>query len=176
MGRFDPLYNKEQRQAIVRAIVDEGCSAAEGVRRAAEGSLGTAPFDMPLSTARGLATRERTRQTKQQLRALEREEPGIAARIRDQALYILKQELTEIEERQHEGEEIDLVRVRRIARSAREIQRLSAAVEATASLRAPLAHAEPDPPSPEAQRLFAAFRARRDSGAVRADLSNDGAR
>jgi hypothetical protein len=93
MGRFDPKYSHEQRRAIVRLIVDKGYEVREAVELAAEGIDGLEPFEMPRSTAGGLAAHERHRRTRRALVQRKRKEPGHGDRLAHKVLDIVEREL-----------------------------------------------------------------------------------
>lgn len=57
---FAPKYSPQQRDAIVRAVLDDDQTVAAAVKAAAQGELGAA-FTMPLSTAYSLVADERER-------------------------------------------------------------------------------------------------------------------
>lgn len=61
MQPFTAKYTDAQREAVVRAAVDEGFSGPKIVQAAAEGRLTDGPFVIPLSTVYWLARRERVK-------------------------------------------------------------------------------------------------------------------
>ena len=63
MRHFEAKYTDTQRDAVIRAMVDEGWSGPETVRAAASGDIpGVAePFEIPLGTVYWLARHERQR-------------------------------------------------------------------------------------------------------------------
>jgi len=93
MGRYANKYSDAQRQAIVRLIVDEGYQAREAVELAAEGIGGLEPFDMPPSTAGGLAANERHRRNRRAVIERERTEPGYADRLAHKVIDIVEREV-----------------------------------------------------------------------------------
>ena len=121
VGRFDPKYTDEQRDAIARAVNDRGMSAPEAVRAAAEGLDGLEPFTMPESTARDVAGVARQQPT----------QPGAdyAAQLRsfqDRGLTLIEQEMTKAEERQKQGDlsNSDWTRLTKLTRFARALSDL----------------------------------------------------
>ena len=65
VASFAPKYTDEQREAIDRLIAQEGLTAAQAVRKAAEGVYGLEPFEMPRSTAAVISKRlKRSRERK----------------------------------------------------------------------------------------------------------------
>src|SRR4051794_5963020 len=57
---FEPRWTDAQRRGVVGAVLDDGLSVREALRRARGGQLADLPgFDMPRSTARAHIARER---------------------------------------------------------------------------------------------------------------------
>jgi hypothetical protein len=66
MGR-GPFYSDEQREAIIKAVLEDGLSARQAVEKARLGDLGIAAFEMPVSTAQGIVRHARLRGTRESL-------------------------------------------------------------------------------------------------------------
>ena len=149
MGRYDAKYSDDQREAVINAITADGLTAREAVELAAAGDLGVPAFDMAESTARGLLSRARQRQTEADVCQLERDEPGEGTKLLDRCMGVLEVEIGRIEELQRSGGELDstgLQRVRWITRSVHEIHKVRKALARDARTRqAAKAGAEPDP-------------------------------
>jgi hypothetical protein len=122
MGRYSPQYTDAQRAAVVRAVVEQGMTAAQAVEAAAAGALGIEPFKMPAATARGLASEHRMEHG-QGSRALQ--DQGAAERILDRAYSILEARIDALSEN---PAGVDLVELQRIARATREVQKLAFAL------------------------------------------------
>lgn len=156
MGRGANKYTDEQRDAIVRLIVDDGKTAQAAVDLAAAGKLPDLdPFEMPEPTARHLAGRARRRAVSTELAELDAEHPGAAEEIRTRFLAILSREVDEIEEQQDAGE-LDLERVRQVLRALHELQRTFRDLRATQPPQAKTADA---PESELMERLVTQHRA-----------------
>jgi hypothetical protein len=130
MGRFNYRYTDEQRAAIVRAINEEGLEAQHAVELAAKGQLHDRlpAFEMSASTARSLATNARQRHTRRRAVELERQKPGAVEEIVEEALRMVLDELRDEDRRRRDNGEADYVRLRRILRTARELQALLRAI------------------------------------------------
>jgi hypothetical protein len=63
MGRYDSIYSDEQREALARAVLEDGLTAREAVEKAAAGELDTPAFEIPLSTAQGIVTQAKRQGT-----------------------------------------------------------------------------------------------------------------
>lgn len=59
MGRWTPKHTDEQRQAVIRAQLEDGLSAEEAVALASTGELWPEPFEMSATQARELARQAR---------------------------------------------------------------------------------------------------------------------
>jgi hypothetical protein len=93
MGRYAPNLSNEQREAVTRAMLEDGMSAGEVVELAAAGQLGLPAFEVSESTARDLraeAERERDNGTV--------DDPGPPAdQATAQALAFAEREIARIE-------------------------------------------------------------------------------
>lgn len=99
MGRFDPKYTDEQREAIASAMIDRGMSAPEAVKAASEGLDGLEPFTVPESTARDIAGAAR-----QQRPPVPIEDYGARLRgIQERGMVLLERELTRVEKSSEQG-------------------------------------------------------------------------
>jgi hypothetical protein len=107
---------------VVRAVVEQGMTAAQAVKAAAAGALGIEPFEMPAATARGLVSEHRMEHG-QVSPALQ--DQGAAERILDRAYSILEARLDTLSE---DPGGVDLVELQRIARATREVQKLAFAL------------------------------------------------
>ncbi len=133
MGRtFDPTYSDGQRRAVAEAINDDddGLTAADVARLAAAGELAElAPFELPHSTAHEIAAKERLAM------AADRDEDNEHERLTklvDDGLTMLELQVAEIHTRQGEAngdlQAPDLTRLEKIARVAREFEKMSQAI------------------------------------------------
>jgi hypothetical protein len=87
-----------------------------------------------------MPTREERKALEEALTTLEREDRGAAGGICRLAMTMLCIELDVHYQEQRAGEEIDLIRVKRIGRTAREVQRLWDAAEANSLRRSARPH------------------------------------
>ncbi len=140
MGRGSPRYTDEQRAAVSRAIVQGGMTAEQAVAAAAKGELGIDPFDMPASTARGIAGRARMEAS-----AVGEAASPEAAAIYERGWAILECRIAALEE---DPESADMVELQRIARTARELNKLGAAI------RPPPHEPQPDEEPSDAESEF----------------------
>ena len=121
MGRYDSIYSDEQREALARAVLEDGLTAREAVEKAAAGELDTPAFDIPLSTAQGIVTQAKRQGTLTGLRdRLERSATRLVA--------IVESEAEEAEKEKQKGH-FNHVRVKRAALTAQQVQKLVASME-----------------------------------------------
>jgi hypothetical protein len=140
MGRLDPKYSSEQKQAIVHAIVDQGMTARRATELAAQGALekGLAPFKMPISTAHSF-----TRRAKHSWQAMSDRGDFHRAILHtaETQLSLLKWQVELIQKRQEESdgelEKDDISKLRLIGGSLRELGKLVEETRRGQRLRAP---------------------------------------
>jgi hypothetical protein len=131
MGRWDPTYSDAQREAVAQAINKEGVAAPEVIRRAAAGELAGLPcFELPESTARDIAAKDR-------LRAPADPDEDASERLYallEDGVGTLEREMASIKERQREGDgrlpTADLSRIGKIARSIGDLLKTERALNA----------------------------------------------
>jgi len=154
MRLFEAKYTDTQRDAVIRAMLDEGWSAPDTVRAAAAGDIPGVPepFEIPLGTVYWLAREERQR----------REEAERQARFAREPLPVLLEQLTQnllqlllTESRrclaQAERGDLDLPRVTRLIPALRTMRRLVAALPKRVRAEAP--HDELDELRQELKRV-----------------------
>ena len=126
MRPFEAKYADAQRDAVVRAMVDDGWSAPETVRAAAAGELPGVqdPFVIPLGTVYWLARRERQRREEQAYELRVAIEP-LAVRFEQLVRRLLNILLRETERllSQAERGETDFQRLRWLIRCDRELRK-----------------------------------------------------
>ena len=130
MGRLDPTYSDVQREAIARAINDDGLTAAEVAHLATAGELAELPpFELPHSTAHDIAAKERTATAPPRHEGDERER---LTKLVDDGLTMLEGQVAEIKQRQEKAngdlQPADLTRLEKVARVVRELAKMSDAI------------------------------------------------
>jgi len=127
MGRFAVKYSREQKDALLRAILDERQTAREAIAKAAKGQLGDVePFDMPLSTARDLAKHARHKRAGLKLSPLARLDPAEGVqKLAQRCLSLCEQDLERME-RKSRTVTPDQEHLRSVARTLREIAAFAA--------------------------------------------------
>ncbi len=145
MGRYDPTYAPEEREAIIHAVLDEGLSARQAVERAAAGELGIPAFEMPVSTAQDIVGDAKRNVTVGEYR--DRLE-ALAAR----GLAVVEGEMDAVERTHADGRgRADQARLKRAVQGAQHLARLIDLLEPGSRPCPRPAH--PPPPQPPRLRV-----------------------
>ncbi len=138
MGRMEPRYSKDQRVAIVTAIVDEGMDPKVAVDLAAKGELhDLESFEFNLNTAKSYAGEERRRRRGHEIQAVRqngRPEERLDA-LTAQSLAILEANISRIERAALQGKMSmrDVQLLREMVKCARELRGLARGIPPTSS-------------------------------------------
>jgi hypothetical protein len=135
MGRHSLRYSDDQRQAIARAVLDDGLTAREAVERAAAGELGIPPFDVPLSTAQGFVTETRRDRPPDRGDA----EKGRLRELADRAIAVIETEMAKVEAGSQRGS-LELPRIKRTLQAAQHLARLEQILAAPKAPPVPTSH------------------------------------
>jgi len=131
MGRFDPKYSAEQKEAVIAAQVEAGMSSTEAVAYARDGKYeGLGPFEMPQSTASFLATEERKRRRGDDLKKKSKGTPTERLEVATSRLlgvfdtHVQRAEARARRSKTSTPAPVEFDRLRNLARFGREVQSL----------------------------------------------------
>lgn len=139
MGRFAAVWTREQRAAVVRACVDDKLTAPAAMKLAHAGELyGLEPFQIPLSTVRDYARKERRQRERAAPKMKELDGAKAAEQLRRRVLVMADAILDDAEHKRRRKK----LAAEEFERVARTVLKIAENVEGKLQSRAPDAPAQ----------------------------------
>jgi hypothetical protein len=122
-----PFYSDAQREAVIKAVLEDGLSARKAVEEARLGRLEVGPFDMPVSTAQGIVRHAKMFRTRENF-------SDRLAQAADRLLSVAERGVADAEKRNSENDG-DHLEARRAAELLLRVQKLVNTMDLSADLK-----------------------------------------